>query len=499
MSGAHLSIGEVLGLLQEEFPDVTISKIRFLESQGLIQPERTAAGYRKFYAEDIDRLRWVLRQQRDHFLPLKVIRKMLEEGVDRYDPAGGEQPTLFTPLAEPEPDDDGDDGEGDPAPDAEHAGHANADALDRGEEPAANGAAPTVERKEGAAPARPPRSPAHPAVASAPPRPQPAPARAAASSSAAGAGGADPEPHRSGRPAASGAPGGGPSGRGEAGSTPRGGTPRDAGSGGRPAGSGPGRGSARPGRGGPAAGDAAASGPGGPERDGGDREHSGRSERAERGRGSDAGEAGRSARRRGRTHETPADVVAALQEDPRSRRNRPGRPASEDAAPPAGAAGDEATAGAPEEGGRPAPGSMPTGATTTPATLGDDEPVELTAVELCEATGLTVEDLAGLERFGLIASQDRAGETTFDGEALAVARLAARYAQLGVEPRHLRMYLVSAEREAGFVEQLVTPLLKQRNPESRSQAGDLADELAGLGAELHARLLRRELRPGLGR
>jgi len=75
----HLSIGEVLGLLLEEFPDVTISKIRFLESQGLIDPERTPSGYRKFYDADIDRLRWILRQQRENFLPLKVIKDRLDE------------------------------------------------------------------------------------------------------------------------------------------------------------------------------------------------------------------------------------------------------------------------------------------------------------------------------------------------------------------------------------------------------------------------------------
>ena len=62
---SHLSIGEVLSLLQDEFPDVTISKIRFLESQGLLDPERTPSGYRKFYEADIERLRWILRQQRD--------------------------------------------------------------------------------------------------------------------------------------------------------------------------------------------------------------------------------------------------------------------------------------------------------------------------------------------------------------------------------------------------------------------------------------------------
>ena len=74
----YLSIGEVLGLLLEEFPDVTISKIRFLESQGLIVPERTASGYRKFHDEDVDRLRFILREQRENFLPLRVIKNRLD-------------------------------------------------------------------------------------------------------------------------------------------------------------------------------------------------------------------------------------------------------------------------------------------------------------------------------------------------------------------------------------------------------------------------------------
>ena len=87
---SHLSIGEVLSLLQAEFPDVTISKIRFLESQGLVDPERTPSGYRKFYEGDIERLRWVLRQQRDSFLPLKVIKGRLRQlpEDDEYDGAG---------------------------------------------------------------------------------------------------------------------------------------------------------------------------------------------------------------------------------------------------------------------------------------------------------------------------------------------------------------------------------------------------------------------------
>ena len=76
---AHMSIGDVLNQLRDEFPDITISKIRFLESQGLVEPERTPSGYRKFYAADVERLRFVLRQQREHFLPLKVIKERLDE------------------------------------------------------------------------------------------------------------------------------------------------------------------------------------------------------------------------------------------------------------------------------------------------------------------------------------------------------------------------------------------------------------------------------------
>src|SRR5579859_2846141 len=97
---AHLSIGEVLSLLREEFPDVTISKIRFLESQGLVDPERTPSGYRKFYDEDVERLRWILRQQRENFLPLKVIKgRLSEHGTDVAvaDETNGDEPDRDVP------------------------------------------------------------------------------------------------------------------------------------------------------------------------------------------------------------------------------------------------------------------------------------------------------------------------------------------------------------------------------------------------------------------
>jgi DNA-binding transcriptional MerR regulator len=75
--GDLLSIGELINLLRDDFPDVSVSKIRFLESQGLIDPRRSPSGYRQFDQHDIARLRFILSQQRDHFLPLKVIKSKL--------------------------------------------------------------------------------------------------------------------------------------------------------------------------------------------------------------------------------------------------------------------------------------------------------------------------------------------------------------------------------------------------------------------------------------
>jgi DNA-binding transcriptional MerR regulator len=78
----YQSIGEVLVSVKTEFPDITISKIRFLEAEGLIEPERTPSGYRKFYVDDVDRLKSILRMQRDEYLPLKVIKERLLQGAE---------------------------------------------------------------------------------------------------------------------------------------------------------------------------------------------------------------------------------------------------------------------------------------------------------------------------------------------------------------------------------------------------------------------------------
>jgi DNA-binding transcriptional MerR regulator len=235
----YKSIGEVLSELKDEFPDVTISKIRFLESQGLLDPERTPSGYRKFYDNDVARLRWILRQQREHFLPLKVIKGRLI---------------------------------------------------------------------------------------------------------------------------------------------------------------------------------------GDTENEGGDEEQAG------------------------------------------------------------GAAGAAGAAVAPAAAEEPEPLVLPRSGTS------------LTIQELAVSCGLEPGDLKDLERFGLISSRTVGGTAYYDDDALAAAHVAAGFMKFGVEARHLRMYKTAAEREAGFFEQVVMPMLKQRNPEARRQASETLAELARLGQQLRGAMLRNALR-----
>jgi DNA-binding transcriptional MerR regulator len=237
-----MSIGEVLGQVRPDFPDVTISKIRFLEDEGLIKPERTASGYRKFSREDVGRLRYVLSAQRDHYLPLRVIKEHL-------------------------------------------------DAIDRGLEPPPLGGA------------------------------------------------------------------------------------------------------------------------GGPK--------------------------------------VPRALVAAE-----------GMPSAEAFRP-------------------------------------DASEVRLSRRELLDAAGLEEEQLAQLEQYGLLGP--RPGGSHYDGDALVVAKTVAEMARFGIEARHLRPFKAAAEREIGLVEQVVTPLVRQRNPEARARADEVARELAALSVKLHATLVKAGLAPGLRR
>jgi DNA-binding transcriptional MerR regulator len=236
-----MSIGEVLGQLRSDFPDITISKIRFLEAEGLVEPERTSSGYRKFSREDLGRLRYVLSAQRDHYLPLRVIKEHL-------------------------------------------------DAIDRGLEP--------------------------PALGSSGPR-------------------------------------------------------------------------------------------------------------------------------------VPRSLVAAE--------------------------------------GLPSPESF----------LPDVSEIRLSRKELLEAAGLEPEQLEQLEQYGLV--QTRPGGSHYDGDALVVAKTVAEMSRFGIEARHLRPFKAAADREIGLVEQVVTPLVRQRNPEARARADEVVRELAALSVKLHSTLVRAGLGPALRR
>lgn len=309
----HLSIGEVLSLLKEEFPDVTISKIRFLESQGLVDPERTPSGYRKFYEPDIERLRWVLRQQRDAFLPLKVIKGRLLEGYEADEHEGAYE--MASELGELE--------------------------------------APGVSR---------------------------------------GAGGAVPEQVR----------------------------PADE--------------AAKP---------------------------------------NEVAKTKEAVHRAVPRSQQLFDVGPPRVAPPVPEMDKP-RAAQRSPKRRSGVARHEWV-----------------GDGSTPAEGHDED--ELSLEELVSMTGAEPSMVHELERFGLVSPRMVAGALLYSAEAALITRLAAAFARHGVEARHLRAYKGAAEREAGMVQQVIMPLLRQRNPEARRAANDVAVELSQLGGELRAALLRSAL------
>ena len=392
-SRTYLSIGDVLTLLREEFPDVTISKIRFLESQGLVNPERSPSGYRKFFEHDVERLRWVLRQQREHFLPLKVIRDRLADG--ELDDIGSEAPNgKPAPAGRPA-------AAGTPVGAEEQPTKADEEAMAR----ILADASRRTARMPEAAQARRGLQVVGDAEVPVPVGAEPARERVGASTGPEGAS--------------------------------RGGPSTSAGSA---------RGSTQP---------------------------SAAAPRTPPG-GRDAGN--------GTSVTRPGATAAAS-------RTRATPTGAEPAPPPKG----PATAGT-------ASGTGPTVPPATPAatTTGMVTGASLTREELCAASGLSAEAVAGLEGFGLIEPITVAGIQTYDEDALTLANLAAAFGVFGIEARHLRLYRNAVDREMGLIEQVVIPLLRQRNPESRQRAIEGAEQLAALGQSMRATLLRQALRRHLG-
>ncbi len=419
----YLSIGDVLNLLREEFPDVTISKIRFLESQGLLDPERTPSGYRKFYGEDVDRLRWILRQQRENFLPLKVIKGRLEGD----DPDG--EPNAPLPL-----------GSVDPAPPADLVGATRSRPSPRRGQPSRSR---DQSRSGDNVPAN--RSPS------------PAPAQLASTT---------PASRRTDRSVLAVPDPAGKSGL----MTPA----RQA-----PGSDVPSRPSALvhrptdPAPAGPAPGFRPAPG-----------FHSVPGSDATPGPRPITSAQGRSSPDRDRTGALPNPVVSESEADGTLLGGSRRHPSASGPL-----AGDPEGASSPGGG-----ASIRNSAASHNPLLAGPSGVSLTLEELCGASGLSPAEIADLKQFHLLAGRVVAGTEYFDEEELVVANLAARFGRFGIEPRHLRMYKTASEREAGFFEQLIVPLLKQRNPQARNQAMENLSELARLGQGLRASLLRSALR-----
>ncbi len=114
----------------------------------------------------------------------------------------------------------------------------------------------------------------------------------------------------------------------------------------------------------------------------------------------------------------------------------------------------------------------------------------MTAAEVAAAAGLPEATFDELVRYGLLSSRSVAGTDYFDEDALAVARLAAGFYRFGIEPRHIRIYRLAAEREVGLFEQVIVPILKQRNPEARKHARQTLNELSKLGQQMRTAMVR---------
>lgn len=474
---SYLSIGDVLALLRDEFPDITISKIRFLESRGLLVPERTPSGYRKFYDHDVERLRWILRQQREHFLPLKVIKGRLD-GV-----AGAPEPeSLFDTAEAP------------PATVLAPSGAGTASASGGGAASASNGSS-------------------HPSLG-----------RLSAH-------GGDEEEHRATvativRTEERSDVDFGDYERGEDrlddgedrldDDRPDGDRADDD----RPDDGGVLSEALEPD--GPSASAAMVVEP-----------HAGHAN------GNDAGRSAHPvglAVSASAAHGLSATATAILTQSAASTsggpagRHRPatGEIVSTDARPPSDLHGDEGSTPASAQSDRPPAGpsaepssrapdaataaspseSVPATPPSPPATASQSiaatvaarrsanamAGTSMTAGELAQASGLSVAEIEELESFGLIEGRSVAGVHVFDEESLVMAGLAASFQRFGIEARHLRIFKHAAERQAGLYSQVVMPLLRQRNPEARAKALESLQKMSELGMALQACFSRMTLR-----
>jgi hypothetical protein len=118
----------------------------------------------------------------------------------------------------------------------------------------------------------------------------------------------------------------------------------------------------------------------------------------------------------------------------------------------------------------------------------------LNADEICAMAGITRAQLAELESFGVLAATSGGADGVYDEDAVEIATLSKHFLDAGIEPRHLRGWRVAADREAGLLQQLIQPLLRQRNPEARAQAVAQLDELEQNGGRLRAAMMRSTLR-----
>jgi len=136
-----------------------------------------------------------------------------------------------------------------------------------------------------------------------------------------------------------------------------------------------------------------------------------------------------------------------------------------------------------------------------PRALGETTELRLSRDELVESAGIDADLLTEIEGYGLVGPMrgSKAGDPHYDADALVIATAVAEMAGFGLEPRHLRSFRTASDREADLVEQVVAPLLRQRNPEARARAEEVAREMGALSLRLHTALVRSRLRDIVGR